>query len=84
MSSDPADSEDRDEGPLDVDLDDLGDDESHLASCPACGAEVYEDAIRCCSCGQYITPTTGKNRTWPWLATGVVVLIVLALSLRSC
>ncbi|MHC4294952.1 MAG: hypothetical protein ACYSTL_05145 [Planctomycetota bacterium] len=54
----PFDSENlKDEGPLSIDLEELGDDApSETVPCPLCSAEVYEDADRCNICGQYISP----------------------------
>ncbi len=43
-----------DEGPLDSDLEELGDDGPETAPCEACGAEIYEDSPRCPACGEYI------------------------------
>jgi len=67
-----------DDGPQSVDLDEFGGDETPTAACPACGAEVYEDADRCPACGQYITPGggAGSMKRWWWIA---LVLAALAL-----
>jgi len=48
--------------------------------CPACGAEVYEDAVRCPVCGDYITHDTslwsGRPGWWVLLRLlGVLALI---------
>ncbi len=53
--------------------DDDGDSETY--PCPECGAEVYEDAEMCPSCGQFITP--GARRQWTgrstwWLLLGLL------------
>jgi hypothetical protein len=48
--------------------------EVDLVPCPACGAEIYEDAEQCPKCGQYIVPDT---RAWSgkplwWMLLGLV------------
>lgn len=43
------------------DFDDSPDDDSEVAEvirCPACGADVYEDAEQCPECGEWITFST--------------------------
>ena len=52
--------------------------------CPECGAEVYEDAVRCPACGNYITHATSvwSGRPGWWIVLGllgvVAVIVVLA------
>ena len=73
-----------DEGPSSVDLDELGDDgPSQTVGCPACGAEIYEDADRCPVCGQYVTRGRGvwAGKSWWWVLIGLIVLAMLILSL---
>ena len=59
------------------------DDAAETVPCPACGAEVYEDAPACPACGEYVTayrsPTAGMPR-W-FAAAGLVgcVLLIVAL-----
>lgn len=46
---------------MDDDFDDWpedADDETQVVTCPACGAEVYEDAEQCPVCGEWITSST--------------------------
>ena len=65
----------KDEGPLDEDLDEFGDDTaSTTAPCPECGAEIYDDAEWCPSCRQYITRRTSEWSPRPlwWVALAVV------------
>lgn len=49
-------------------------DESDVVTCSNCGAEVYEDAEQCPSCGEWITrsthPFSGRS-TW-FVALGVI------------
>ena len=63
--------------------DEFDDDEIETLPCPECGAEVYEDAPRCPSCGSYITfathPFTG--RAWWWVALGLLGILALIVTL---
>jgi endogenous inhibitor of DNA gyrase (YacG/DUF329 family) len=75
----------KDEGPQEIDLAELGgEDESETVPCPACGAEIYEDAARCPSCGEYVTirqESPARSGRWKWLvALGVAVGVVLWVS----
>lgn len=52
-------------------------------TCPACGAEVYHDAVMCQDCGRMLTesdtaPAAGRSR---WVVVGVVGLMIAALLL---
>jgi hypothetical protein len=65
--------------------DESDDDATDTATCPHCGAEVYEDTVRCPVCENYITPASGSvlsGRPLWWIVLGlagvVAVLIVLA------
>ena len=71
-----------DEGPLDSDLDEFGDDDEPATEpCPACGAEIYDDSPRCPVCGEYIFATAGRRRRWPlWL----VIVAAVALTAFIC
>lgn len=76
-----------DEWPEDDYLDD--DDESLTVECPECGADVYEDAEYCPSCGNYIIHSRSsyvwKNRPTWWIAMGLlgIMAVILALSVLS-
>jgi len=66
------------------DVPDDEDDDTPTVSCSECGAEVYEDALRCPLCGAYITPTpsghlwTGRPLWWILLGVlGIVAVIVV-------
>ena len=52
-------------------------------ACAACGAEVYEDAVQCPVCGEYMMPETsiwaGKP-SW-WITLGVLGIIALTAAL---
>ncbi len=68
-------------GPLDVDLEELGEDsEPVLLTCPACGEDVFEEAQQCPQCGEYIIPTDESDQPVDWqLLVGVMVVFALAL-----
>ena len=71
-----------DEGPLDSDLEELGDDdEPETVPCPACRAEIYEDSPQCPVCGEYIFHRSGAGHRWPWwwmLATAAAIISFVA------
>ena len=57
------------------DGDDFDDDEATLTCpCPECGAVVYEDAVQCPVCGNYITHQTNVwlGRPAWWIVLGVL------------
>jgi ribosomal protein S27E len=70
----------------DVDYGDDDDSESLTISCPECGAEVYEDAVRCPVCDNYIV-AGGHGSLWAgrpawWIILGMagIIAVVLLLS----
>jgi len=68
------------EGPSQADLDELGDDgPTDVAPCPACGAEIYEDADRCGACGQYVTVRHSSRAAglWLWIVVALAILGLL-------
>ena len=58
----------------DEDGQDPDDDESDTLPCPACGAEVYEDAEHCPECGTFITQATSAwfGKPWWWIGLGLL------------
>ena len=52
-------------------------------TCPACGADVYEDADQCPACGEFILPDTHfwSDRPVWWVVLGVLGIIALAAAL---
>jgi predicted amidophosphoribosyltransferase len=72
MYDDPDDWEDDEEG-----------DESEVVPCPACGADVYEDAERCPACGEYIVHSTSPWRDRPrwWIVVGLLGIAAVIYSL---
>ncbi len=53
--------------------------------CPKCGASIHADAVRCASCGDYVTPGAATERPkeflpwWVWL--GLLLAGALAVGL---
>ncbi|QDV34785.1 zinc-ribbon domain-containing protein [Tautonia plasticadhaerens] len=79
----PDDDWDDDDDPdLDGDEDEEDDGETAVLPCPSCGAEVYEDAERCPSCGDFIARRRlrgWEGRPWWWVALGLVGIGALIL-----
>jgi len=78
-SDDLDDSED--DGPSREDLRRFG---AETAHCPACGAEIFDDAVQCPQCDEIVAGMTSRRPPWQswwrqrWLAL-IVVLLVLAM-----
>jgi hypothetical protein len=66
------------------DEDDSDDGSSETVACPECGAEVYEDAVQCPVCGNYIMHQagiwSGRPAWWIILALLGVLATVLVLT----
>jgi len=64
---------------------DESDDEVDVRPCPACGVEIYEEAERCPSCGEYVvwsnSAFTGKPKWWVILGLIGIVAVIAALTL---
>ena len=77
----PGDELREDEFPDD---DEFHDDLSETVACTQCGAEVYEDAVRCPNCGNYMTPDTNiwSGRPGWWIVLGLlgILAVILVLS----
>lgn len=74
------------EVPEDDDLDEDGEgfedldhdeDDTDLAVCPHCGAEVYDDADRCPRCGQNIVGGSGPGGSRPAAGHGWPTWVIL-------
>ncbi|QDV52406.1 zinc ribbon domain-containing protein [Gimesia fumaroli] len=59
------------------------DDVNETVACSNCGAEIYEDAVSCPICGEYITTNTHPFSDRPnwWITLGIVGVIATILSL---
>ena len=86
MSLNEYDSDDRDL-PQDIDLVENPDDEATV-NCPSCGKQIYEDAVLCPYCGQWISthsPATARSFGWFWpvmIAILIAVILVMWHGLR--
>jgi predicted amidophosphoribosyltransferase len=78
---DDWDSEYDDEYGPDSDYED--DWESETIVCSHCGADVYEDAVACPVCGEYLTKTTHPLSDRPawWVSLGILGVIATILCL---
>ena len=65
------------------DADPWDEESTDTVACNACGADVYEDAVQCPVCGEYMLPDTsiwtGKP-SW-WITLGILGIIALAVAL---
>lgn len=52
-----------------------GEESSGTYPCPSCGKDVYEDAIRCPHCQQYVTPDAVSSGPLRWIALGVLAAL---------
>lgn len=63
------------------------DDSTELLACPECGADVYEEAQRCPSCGNYIVHDSNvwSGRPAWWIVLGLlgIVMTIVVLALGS-
>jgi hypothetical protein len=77
---DELEDEDWDEGEEAWDDDDA---ESSVTECPKCGADLYEDAVRCPLCGEYVTHSTSawsqKPAWWRMLGLAGIIALIVAL-----
>ncbi len=64
----------------DADWDDDDDDETDIVECPACGAEIYEDAPQCPACGNYVVrqshSLSGKPVWYVVLAVAGIIAVI--------
>lgn len=77
------DDDDDDEAEWDDDSEFDDDDETETVVCSNCGAEIYEDAVSCPVCGEYVTKNThpfSERPNW-WITLGVLGVIATILSL---
>jgi hypothetical protein len=90
MSDDPYRFDEEDEEFRDDDYDEYSDedqsddDATDTVACPHCGAEIYEDAVRCPICENYVTHgshvLSGRPLWWILLGLAGVVAVLLVLT----
>ena len=65
--------------------DEFEDDEPPLAACPHCQAMIYDDAVRCNECGEYIIEDTsswsGKTLSTSGLILVIIIVVVVLLAI---
>ncbi|MBM4109155.1 MAG: hypothetical protein FJ255_10165 [Phycisphaerae bacterium] len=64
---------DIDEDPSPEDVQKFG---GETVRCPACGAEVYDQAEWCHKCGAVLSESAGRTPRWVWV-TGLAVIAAL-------
>jgi len=76
MDDDFDELDDRDD-PADADMD--HDDSTDTVPCPACGENVYEKALICPRCGQYIPADSSAERKPMWIiiVAGICIVVIL-------
>jgi predicted RNA-binding Zn-ribbon protein involved in translation (DUF1610 family) len=47
--------------------------------CPACGAEIYEEAERCPACGDFVVMRVGRTPGRWWWVAAVLALVGMVL-----
>lgn len=77
-----------DDWPEDADDDEVlgeGVHDADVVACPLCGADVYEDAEQCPTCGEYIVHTSANyawsNRPAWWIVLGLIGIVAVILTL---
>jgi hypothetical protein len=65
--------------------DDFDDESTETVPCCQCGAQVYEDAIRCPACGAYLTHHTSlwSGRPGWWILLGLLGILAVILALAG-
>ena len=60
------------------------DDSAELVSCPSCGAEIYEESLRCPVCEEYITfstsPMAGRSLWFALLGLAGIIAVIASLA----
>ncbi|MBX3442604.1 MAG: hypothetical protein KF774_09350 [Planctomyces sp.] len=64
-------------------LEDDEDEENATVECPKCGADMYEDAVRCPLCGEYFVRrhTIWQDKPLWWKLVGLLGIIAVLWSL---
>jgi len=68
-----GDSDERDEGPSEADIQRFGD---VTQKCPECGTDLYDDAAVCWSCGHAVSARPDRHAS-PFAIVVVVVLVIV-------
>jgi predicted amidophosphoribosyltransferase len=55
-------------------------DDEDTVPCPYCRADVYEDAVRCPSCGQYLSEEDAPSATPRWVYWTAVICLLVAVA----
>jgi hypothetical protein len=65
----------------DDDIDDSAGEDDPTIDCPHCGADVYDDAEQCPSCGTYLSKEDAPAQLPPlWILIGVAVCILIVIA----
>jgi hypothetical protein len=61
-------------------FDTSSDDEDATVPCPHCGADVYDDAEQCPTCGQYLShiDAPAAGRSW-WIVGGALICLLIVI-----
>ena len=74
-----------DDDAYDDDAYDDSDDDAEVVGCPECGADVYEDAERCPTCGEYIVHSSAdyvwSSRPAWWIVLGALGILAVIVAL---
>jgi uncharacterized protein (DUF983 family) len=55
-------------------------DDDSTSPCPHCGELIFDDAVRCPECGQYLSREDAPSLPKPaWILVGVAVCVVIVL-----
>jgi predicted nucleic acid-binding Zn ribbon protein len=60
-----------------MDEDEFYDQQEHTVPCPVCKQPVYEDALQCPGCGNYLSDADFRKRPSKWMVLLVGVLIAM-------
>jgi predicted nucleic acid-binding Zn ribbon protein len=69
--------DDEDDDEIDHDADHNGQDTTD--ECPYCGAAIYDDSVRCASCGSYLSQEDQPLRHGWWFIACAILCLIAAL-----
>jgi uncharacterized paraquat-inducible protein A len=55
------------------------DDDDDTAVCPYCGASIYDDAVRCPRCENYLSREDAPSRQSWWIVLTAILCVLLVL-----